>query len=265
MLSETAQTSLQKVLDIFQSGQIPAVIAHTMIPSYDKPCNRWSLTNQIITLINQTSDARGFRQWQQVNRLVKKGSKAFYIIAPMTAKDKADPDKVKVFGFRGQPVFRYEDTEGDPLPEVQVEPAQAPPLMDRAREWGIEVHYRPGIPGAYGVFNLRTGNITLATHDEDVFFHELAHAADSRIYTLKGGQDPWQEIVAELSAAALMHYHGLAPVDGRAYQYIAHYAEKEKIDPLTACFKVLARVQKVLGLLLGQDKREVNEEEKILT
>jgi len=35
---------------------------------------------------HDTEDARGFRQWQKVGRRVKKGAKAFYILAPIRKK-----------------------------------------------------------------------------------------------------------------------------------------------------------------------------------
>ncbi len=37
-------------------------------------------------LMNETEDARGFRQWEKVGRRVKKGAKAFYILAPVRKK-----------------------------------------------------------------------------------------------------------------------------------------------------------------------------------
>jgi hypothetical protein len=33
-----------------------------------------------------TSDARGFQQWREVNRFVKKGSKGFFILVPHIRK-----------------------------------------------------------------------------------------------------------------------------------------------------------------------------------
>ena len=45
--------------------------------------------------------------------------------------------------------------------------------------------------------------------EESVFFHELAHAAHEKVKgTLKAGQDPLQEVVAELSAQALCRMVG---------------------------------------------------------
>jgi antirestriction protein ArdC len=75
--------------------------------------------------LNETDDARGFRQWLQVGRHVKKGSKAFYIIGPVTKKitekksldsgEKVREEKQIIAGFKAIPVFRIEDTEGEPI------------------------------------------------------------------------------------------------------------------------------------------------------
>jgi len=36
--------------------------------------------------MNETADARVFKQWQKAGRRVKKGAKAFYILAPVKRK-----------------------------------------------------------------------------------------------------------------------------------------------------------------------------------
>jgi hypothetical protein len=60
------------------------------------------------------SDARGFRQWEQARRRVRKGEKAFHILAPVIRKvvDEAGDAKLIVVGFKGVPVFGLEQTDG---------------------------------------------------------------------------------------------------------------------------------------------------------
>ena len=53
-----------------------------MIKTKVKPCDRWSFTNKILMLIQGTADARGYRQWQEAGRHVKKGAHAIHILAP---------------------------------------------------------------------------------------------------------------------------------------------------------------------------------------
>ena len=34
-----------------------------------RPSGKWSLGNKLILLTHETTDARGFRQWQEVNKI----------------------------------------------------------------------------------------------------------------------------------------------------------------------------------------------------
>ena len=99
----------------------------------DVPCNKWSFNNRLLTFLSGTSDARGIDQWRQVGPWPKRGSKAFYILVPFTAKKvETDEDtgleteKTALIGFRACPVFRYEDTDGKPLDVPQLEPPENP-------------------------------------------------------------------------------------------------------------------------------------------
>jgi len=225
----------------------------------DVPCNKWSFNNRLLTFLSGTSDARGIDQWRQVGPWPKRGSKAFYILVPFTAKKvETDEDtgleteKTALIGFRACPVFRYEDTDGKPLDVPQLEPPEPPPLLDIALSWGIEVRYMPYVGSGYGFYSPGRREIGLATHDEAVFFHELAHAAHERVNgKLTPSQDWRQEVVAELTAATLMHLFGKRPNDGGAYRYIRSYAEKAGKDAHRACLAVIADVSKCLALILN--------------
>jgi len=140
-----------------------------------------------------------------------------------------------------------EDTDGDPLDYPPIEPGTPPPLSEVAEPWGLTLSYDIIEGGGYGSYAPSTKQITLCTHDEDVFFHELAHAAHERVKgALKITQDWQQEVVAELTAATLMRLYGRQPNDGGAYRYIARYAEKADMDPHRACLVVLTDVEQCL-------------------
>ncbi len=80
---------------------------------------------------------------------------------------------------------------------------------DRSQGWtpSSPLPHFKAIPGNYfrcGYYSSLGKEIALATKEESVFFHELAHCAHEKVKgSLKAGQDPLQEIVAELSAQAL--------------------------------------------------------------
>ena len=255
---EKARQELQKLLSLFETGNVPEAVAKVLLPPRDVPCAKWSLSNRLLCLIAGTDDARGFRQWEETGRHVKKGARCLRILAPRFVKKQqqynpeADPVQVLV-GFTAVPVFRYEDTEGKPLERSEYKPPELPPLWDVAERFGVQVEYLgPGLDSNYyGYYRPDTREIRLCTHHEGTFFHELAHAAHHRVKgTMKAGQDWKQEIVAELSAAVLCRLHGLEYA-GNAYRYIARNAEKAKKDAHRACISVLADVEKVLAEILS--------------
>ena len=205
--------------------------------------------------ISGTMDARGFRQWQQVNRHVKKGAKAVHILVPVFKKaDDSSEDNKILTGFTAKPVFRVEDTVGEPLEYEQIELPELP-LLDRAKEWGLNVKAIPGSPSGYGYYNPVKKEIGLATPDELTLFHEMAHHADKLIKgKLNKGQDPLQEVTAELAAAILCQLVGKQSDSlGNSYKYISGYAVKLKMSAHSACLRVMADTEKILKLILLSD------------
>ncbi len=134
------------------------------------------------------------------------------------------------------------------------------PLIEKAREWGIEVRAVLGNYKYYGYYQESNKEIGIATKEESVFFHELAHAAHSKITPLKKtkqtkDQDWKQEIVAELCAAALCRIVGKTSKHlGNSYQYIKDYARQADLTPTNACLKVLQDVESTLKLILEDGK-----------
>jgi len=241
------QETLNSILEVFKSGDLPAALSFAAFPQFNIPSSKWSFLNNIILWANKTNDARGFRQWLDVGRNVKKGAKAIYILAPRLKKE----DKTLI-GFLGVPVFKVEDTQGDPLNYEKAIPEF--PLMERAKEWGLNVHAVEGNDRYWGIYNGQ--EIKLATPEECVFFHELSHHAHKLVIgELKPGQDWKQEIIAELSAAALCRIVGLKKETiGNTYKYIVQYAEKAKLSPVKACLEVLHEVEQVIKLIIGGDE-----------
>jgi hypothetical protein len=255
---------VKKVLDAlieeFKDGsKIPEAIAYTIFPIPNIPCGSWSLLNHIIMYMADTKDARGFRQWKNVKRYVKKGAKSFDILVPRFKKvkdEKSGEERSTLVGFMCAPVFRVEDTDGEPLDYENIKLPELP-LLDLAKQWNISVTAVPGNYEYYGYYNPEKSVIALATPKEKTFFHELAHVAHEKVLgKLKRGQDPLQEIVAELSAQALSRIVGKDgdKYFGNSYHYIESYAEKINITPQTAVLKVLSDVEKVLALILGKEE-----------
>ena len=250
-----AEGAAKRIIALFESGKVPEVLRQVFIHrDDDAPCRDWSWCNQLLVALAGYDDARGFRQWQQVKRSVRKGERAFQILAPVHVKRRKRDDEtgetgdyMALVGFRAVPVFGYDQTDGEALPGREQEQrfVEALPLIDVARSWGLTVKmyggaendgvlgwYRPGSAIALGVENLAT------------WCHELAHAADDRLGNLKTRDDCDSEIVAELAGATLLECFG-KPREadkGGCWQYVQRYAEKNKVQPLTACTRLLKRV-----------------------
>jgi hypothetical protein len=256
-MNDKVKQVLNVILDKFKSGDIPDAVAISMYPIPEIPSAKWSLMNRTLMFLSGTMDGRGYKQWQQVDRFVKKGSKAFHILVPFIKKhkDEQDVDKEFLIGFGCRPIFRKEDTDGKGLEYETIELPDLP-LVERAEEWGISLCMIPGNYRYHGYYSLDRKEISLATPEEKVFFHELSHAGHEKVKgTLKAGQDSLQEIVAELSAAALCRLVGKQRNNtiGNSYKYIEKYAEKINMNPYHACLKVMSETEKVLNLILKGD------------
>src|SRR3990172_872150 len=139
-----------------------------------------------------------------------------------------DVDRVVIVGFRAIPVFRLEDTEGEPVEYPDYSPVELPPLVEVAERLGVPVRYSPTPATERGHFSLVRGEIVLGTHDVDTYLHELAHAAHATIEPLRGGQNPRQEIIAETVAAVLCRLYGFDGFLSEARDYIGWYSGQEK-------------------------------------
>jgi len=254
-----------KILEAFRAGNLPRALAPVFVKRRDNvPCRQWSWSNQLLAALAGSADARGYRQWQEVGRHVKKGEKAFPILVPLCGKVREqDPDMGEerewsfVYGFTSAPVFGVEQTEGDPLPPPDPRVTawlESLPLVEVAKAWGLSVdafngerarhfgYYRHGQAIALGVENLST------------WAHELTHAADDRAGTITRapGQQPDNEVVAELGGAILLEILGYATESDRGgcWEYVRQYAAKAKIEPITACQRVLKRTCDAVALIL---------------
>lgn len=259
---ERAEEALQTFLETLRSGKFPGVAAQATILSRasDAPSAKWSAGNQTLMVAHNTMDARGYRQWQAVGRQVKKGAKAFYILRPntrtFTEKDEKTGEEVKrtvVTGFGFTPVFRVEDTEGEPLPAY--DPPTLPPLVDVANALGVSVKYAPPAGMWRGYYRDDTAEIVLCSHDERTFFHELAHTAHYRLSENAATNESCKvrkEIVAETAAAALCRLYGYEY--GRIHaDYLAHYTESDgdTEKTLREVMRYIGEVRSVLDLILS--------------
>lgn len=230
-LNQKARAVLNKLVSAFDNPKqlVDTLARATLIPN-NSPCRKWSPQNRFIVALHGTGDARGYQQWKDTNRFVKKGAKAFYILVPriMEVKDEEtdQEEEKKLVGFIAAPVFRFEDTDGDPLPDT--EPPQLPKLKSLADHLGIETTYAGAVSErVLGAFSPDDNRITLFTHDMSTFYHELGHALHKRTGLLREGNSKeakrTNEIVAEISASVLVRLFEGQTAGRQAIDYIRSY------------------------------------------
>ena len=263
------KNALDRVIEMFDKGEVAKAVAIVSHPKFNIPSAKWSLSNKILAyFVNGASDPRSFKAWEREGRAPKKAHH-FYIFKPYTKsywKTITDEDgnekkirKSVVIGFNAHPVWDVSDTEGKELDYQKLELPDFP-LMEKSREWGIDVSAVGGNDCWHGAYVQRfkaDGSveeaIKMATSEEKVFFHELAHAAHKRVHeNFNEEMHHIKEIVAELSAAVLSELVGVTmPNHGDSLKYIKRHAESQDKSVGMACIDVIADVEKVLKLILS--------------
>lgn len=259
-----AQEIGERIVEAFRHPEeLPAALATIWLKRIDsdRPCDRWSFANRLLAVFYGNGDARGFRQWLDVGRAVKKGERAFGILVPLRKKvmvrdDATGEEKVveALYGFGSAPVFGIQQTEGEDLPTAEDPERQAflasLPFREVAEHWGLKVGAVGGRNSSWlGKYRQRVG-IVLAVENLCTWTHELMHAADDRLIPggLSGGQHASQEVVAEFGAAILLSIAGMTEAAdlGGVRNYVASYSG----DPAAACVRLLDRTCRAVSLIL---------------
>src|SRR3989304_167618 len=142
---ERAAQVMADILHKIETGNISAIaeIAALDIPK-SWPAHKWSMGNRLLAYKQIRSlTARGFNQWKDANRPVKKGGYADVIIyAPIliTKKEngqpKINPETGKaeqfLFGFNPIGIFSIDQTNGEPLKD-DMTPRKLPELINVAK------------------------------------------------------------------------------------------------------------------------------------
>ncbi len=267
-LTPNAQAVAAEILEAFRSGAIPKALAFTFLTRHlNSPCTRWSRRNRFIVALRGHSDARGFRQWGEVGRHVRAGERAFFILGPCVSRKTKEKNEIpsddpelateevenlRVSGFRAIAVFGYDQTDGEPLPELEkaAQFIETLPLLEVAHHWGLVVKaISPGRQLGY----YRSGvEIGLAVESFATWAHELVHVSDEKLGTIAPGQTLDNEVVAELGSAVLLEClgHTVESDRGSAYRYIASYCQEHSRDMFAVCTELLDRTCAAVELIL---------------
>ncbi len=164
--------AMETLLKIFQEDNLEKV-ARAVFRGGDVPADKWSFLNRVLMYLHNTEDVRSFRQWQQVGRYVNKGSKAFYILGPVTRKiteekslesgETVKEEKTVLAGFKAIPVFRFEDTDGAPVIRQDFKVNIPCEFNGIIHELGLKVQPVRFCGATYGSYNLLNKEILLAS------------------------------------------------------------------------------------------------------
>jgi antirestriction protein ArdC len=187
----------------------------------------------------------GYRTWQSLGRQVRRGEKGIRIFAPMVVKDHDDEDRSVVL-FKVVSVFAYEQTDGEPLPEIEW-PVLATMPDERLYDQLVAVAESQGLTvsttdsstnGAQGWYLPATRTITLVdtfppASQVRTLLHELSHSLDPGCHELRERPSHAErELVAESSAYLVGKRLGLE-MDECSTFYVASWggqpAELERI------------------------------------
>lgn len=229
--------------------------------------NIWLIVHQ---RPNATTVA-GFRDWQNKHkRTVKKGEKAIWILAPITARvkdgDGNPTDEYKMVGAKPVPVFDISQTEGEPLPEppVKYQPleGQAPAGMvdsisSAIAKMGFTLRYdETGDSGGWTDFGNRKVVVSKSASERAqarTLAHEMAHIVlghDGRTSEYhRGDARPDMEVEAESVAYILSRHFGMDDVGEASFGYITNWAGGDRARIKKTMTAVSAGARKALEAL----------------
>ena len=206
--------------------------------------HNYSYQNSILIQMQRpdASYVAGYKQWQKkFNRHVKKGEKAISILAPFTYKKRVAEEKkidgqlkevekeVKRIYFRPVNVFDVSQTEGDPLPNLDISVSD-----DYSRLYKPLAHYTKfknitltlkvlseSLKGYSRGGKILINKILNQTERSGVLAHELGHELLHQKDESELSKEI-KEMEAEAAAFVVMDHYG---VDIKSDKYLALYKE----------------------------------------
>lgn len=318
-IPDKIKNAIGGVLDLLNSGNLPKAIAKATFPNTYKPLSAWSMSNKLICAVDyiyekypevkklktpkergeflgkhifealENADYRGFAQWKEIKRFIKKGQHSPVSIlapafkkyfrryyekdgvknylgkgekAPSGSKEETESGKY-IDGFYGIPVFAVSQTYGQ---EIKYKKLELPkmPYMEVAKFLEIKVEAVGFTGKSYGSFTPSLNRIQLATPDQVTFFHELSHAVDHYLLKKLGSKGlsmatkeyNEQEIVAQFSANVLAYIVGYEIKQTTSYTkaYMEHYKNSE--TPEQDLIKLMSRIEKVVEFIANFKQHE---------
>jgi len=204
---------------------------------------KYSYHNQLLIFrqMPKATKVAGFRKWQEMNRRVKKGSKAIKILAPYikriveTDSKTGEKKEKKITYFYPVSVFDQSQTEGQPLPEIDIciEGDSCMDFLKRLLDFcdsrnikvdfknlGINDLYCYSLGGQIAIADTKSVNTQVNT-----LIHEIAH--EVLLHKDQKLNKQQKEIQAEGVAYVVTKHFG---IENKSVNYLAFYdADYKKI------------------------------------
>lgn len=228
--------------------------------------HNYSFSNQLLIFLQRPDATRvaGYRKWQELKRQVRKGEKGIHILAPIIkkVKDADGNESPRCVGFRGTTVFDISQTDGEPLPAVEVpDPSlliDSWDLYDRfakvAADEGVTISKQSDSPsGAHGWYEPKRKHITIidtypVAAQTRTLLHELAHHFTPE---LTDKTRPQAELIAESAAFIVGSQLGVDTTGYSAF-YTAGWANGNS-DNIEAVAGVVLKTAKRMYQALGME------------
>ena len=239
--------------------------------------HRYSFSNRIL-IWSYKPDATfvaGFKTWPKMGRKVKKGAKGIPIFAPMTIRKKEDSDddtKDEDFlRFKVAYVFDVSDTEGDPLPAIDILAVNGKTRLlgameDFTRALGIKLGYssdkaleylRAAGVSAKGRIEIKSS--LTASQRFYVLSHELAHELMHDLDARKTLSTKVKELEADATAYVVSRHFGLE-TQSRFYLALYRVEEVDVRDSMNRIVRTASRI--IRGVYESDASRSVGKDEQ---
>ncbi len=270
---EEITSKLEKgVKDIFSSDNYKEYL------NFCAKLPRYSVNNQILIML-QKPDAtmcQSFTGWKDMNRFVRKGEKGIRILAPAPYKMQKEQDKTDASGKAildkdGEPVketveitvnafkpvstFDISQTEGEPIPSVEVSELTGSvegyeALLAAIKEVvPVPISFEQIDSGAKGYFHLEENRIVVQEEMSEAqtvktLLHEASHQAlHSREAMEQSGEKKsknQKECEAESVAYVVCQHYGIDTSD-YSFAYVATWSADKEVPELKASLDTIRR------------------------
>lgn len=234
--------------------------------------HRYSFRNRVLIWFYKpdATFVAGFKAWQKMGRKVKKGASGIPIFAPMairkhkemdeTIEDEAD-DRDFFLRFKVVYVFDVSQTEGDPLPEMDIlkvygETQLLGPLEDFTKAQGIVLTYSDkslDFLKAAGVSVSGGIQVKVSLDDSQRFYvlsHELAHELLHDLQARKTLPTKVKELEADATAYVVSRHFGLKT---QSSAYLSLY-KVEEVDVKESLARIVSTASKIICGIHEADK-----------